>query len=101
MWASRGAPKVGPCLAGRPADEEELPGYEPCLAWSVGLGYAPAYEVLLFDFTTGAFLGPEHLLRPDIYQQGTPRCPQQPGGQYIYNPFNDLWFCDAFGFDPP
>ncbi|HEX9355396.1 MAG TPA: hypothetical protein VF933_16465, partial [Streptosporangiaceae bacterium] len=60
----------------------------------------PEYDVLLFNLTTGAFLGPEHLLRPDIYQQGTPPCPQQPGGQYLYNPFNDLWYCNAFGFDP-
>jgi hypothetical protein len=60
----------------------------------------PSYEVLLFDFTTSAFPGPQHLLRPDIYQQGTPPCPQQPGGQYTYNPFNDLWSCNAFGFDP-
>jgi hypothetical protein len=58
------------------------------------------YDVLLFNFATGAFLGPEHLLRPDVYQQGTPPCPQQPGGQYLYNPFNDLWYCNAFGFDP-
>ncbi len=60
----------------------------------------PAYDVLLFNVATSAFLGPEHLLRPDIYQQGTPPCPQQPGGQYLYNPFNDLWYCNAFGFDP-
>jgi hypothetical protein len=52
------------------------------------------------DFTTGAFLGAEHLLRPDIYQRGTPPCPQQPGGQYLYNPRNDLWFCNRLGVDP-
>ena len=49
---------------------------------------------------TGAFLGTEHLLRPDIYQHGTPPCPQQPGGQYLYNPRNDLWFCNRLGVDP-
>jgi hypothetical protein len=60
----------------------------------------PSYELLVFDFATGAFLGTEHLLRPDIYQQGTPPCPQQPGGQYLYNPRNDTWFCNRLGFDP-
>jgi len=54
---------------------------------------APAYEFLIFEFATGAFIGTQHLLRPDIYEQGTPPCPQQPGGQYIYNPRNDLWGC--------
>ena len=61
---------------------------------------APSYEFLVFDFTTGAFLGTEHLLRPDIYQHGTPPCPQQPGGQYFYNPRNDLWFCNRLGVNP-
>ena len=54
---------------------------------------APSYEVLVFEFTTGAFIGTQHLLRPDIYERGEPPCPQQPGGKYIYNPRNDLWFC--------
>jgi len=54
----------------------------------------------VFELATGAFLGTEHLLRPDIYQQGQPPCPQQPGGQYRYNPRNDLWFCNRLGFDP-
>jgi hypothetical protein len=31
---------------------------------------APSYELLVFEFATGAFLGTELLLRPDIYQQG-------------------------------
>ena len=53
----------------------------------------PSYENLVFDFGTGAFLGTQHALRPDIYEQGKPPCPQQPGGQYFYNPFNDLWIC--------
>jgi hypothetical protein len=61
---------------------------------------APSYEFLVFDFATGAFLGTEHLLRPDIYQHGQPPCPQQPGGQYLYNPRNDLWFCNRLGSDP-
>jgi hypothetical protein len=55
---------------------------------------APSYEALVFEFATGAFLGTQHLLRPDIYAQGTPPCPQQSGGQYIYNPRIDLWFCN-------
>ncbi len=53
----------------------------------------PSYEFKVFDSTSGAFLGTNHGLRPDIYEQGTPPCPQQPGGKYIYNPRNDLWFC--------
>jgi hypothetical protein len=60
----------------------------------------PSYEILVFEFATGAFLGTEHLLRPDIYEQGKPPCPQQPGGEYIYNPRNDLWFCNRLSFDP-
>jgi hypothetical protein len=60
----------------------------------------PSYELLVFESATGAFLGTEHLLRPDIYQQGQPPCPQQPGGQYLYNPRNDTWFCNRLGFDP-
>jgi len=54
---------------------------------------APSFEFLVFETATGAFIGTQHLLRPDIYEQGTPPCPQQPGGEYIYNPRNDLWFC--------
>ena len=53
----------------------------------------PSYENLVFDFATGAFLGTQHALRPDIYEQGKPPCPQQPGGEYFYNAFNDLWIC--------
>ena len=63
-------------------------------------GRAPSYEFLVFESATGAFLGTEHLLRPDIYQQGQPPCPQQPGGQFLYNPRNDLWFCNRLGVDP-
>lgn len=54
---------------------------------------APSYEFLVFEFATGAFIGTQHLLRPDIYERGTPPCPQQPGGEYIYIPRNDLWGC--------
>jgi hypothetical protein len=54
----------------------------------------PSYDVLIFERATGAFIGTQHLLRPDIYERGKPPCPQQPPlGQYIYNPRNDLWFC--------
>ena len=49
--------------------------------------------LLVFDYATNAFIGTQHLLRPDIYEHGTPPCPQQPGGEYIYNPRNDLWSC--------
>ena len=51
----------------------------------------PSYEFMVFE--AGAFIGHHHLLRPDIYEQGKPPCPQQPGGQYIYIPRNDLWSC--------
>ncbi len=54
---------------------------------------APSYEFLAFEYATGAFIGTQHLLRPDIYERGTPPCPQQPGGEYTYNPRNDLWLC--------
>jgi hypothetical protein len=60
----------------------------------------PSYENLVFDFATGAFLGTQHVLRPDIYEQGKPPCPQQPGGEYIYNPRIDLWFCNRLSFQP-
>ncbi len=53
----------------------------------------PSYEFKVFDFASGAFVGTNHGLRPDIYERGTPPCPQQSGGEYIYNPRNDLWFC--------
>jgi len=73
----------------------------PPLAGTPGFGdRAPSYEFLVFGFATGAQLGTEHLLRPDIYRQGQPPCPQQPGGQFIYNPRNDLWFCNRLGLDP-
>lgn len=58
---------------------------------------APSYELLVFDYATGAHLGSQVLLRPDVYEQGQPPCPQQPGGQFIYNPRNDLWFCNRLG----
>jgi hypothetical protein len=80
------------------------PTQELCFAPGVGLpplpgtpGFAerlPSYENLVFDFTTDAFLGVQHALRPDIYEHGKPPCPQQPGGQYFYNPRNDLWICN-------
>jgi hypothetical protein len=54
---------------------------------------APSYEFLVFENATGAFIGTQHLLRPDIYERGMPPCPQQPGGEYLYNPRNDLWSC--------
>jgi hypothetical protein len=54
---------------------------------------APSYEFRVFERATGAFIGTQHLLRPDIYEHGTPPCPQQPGGEYVYNPRNDLWSC--------
>jgi hypothetical protein len=54
---------------------------------------APSYQVLVFEFATGALIGTQHLLRPDIYEHGKPPCPQQPGGQYVYNSRNDLWVC--------
>jgi len=54
---------------------------------------APSYEFMVFEVATGAFIGTEHLLRPDIYEHGKPPCPQQPGGEYVYNARNDLWFC--------
>jgi hypothetical protein len=54
---------------------------------------APSYEFLVFEFATGKFIGTQHLLRPDIYLLGRPPCPQQPGGEYVYIPRNDLWSC--------
>src|SRR5437660_1560110 len=54
---------------------------------------APSYEFLVFEFATGAFIGTQHLLRPDIYERRTARCPQPPSGAYGYIPRNDLWSC--------
>jgi hypothetical protein len=66
----------------------------PPLPGTPGFGdRAPSYEFMVFEFATGAFIGTEHLLRPDIYENGKPPCPQQPGGEYIHNPRNDLWSC--------
>jgi hypothetical protein len=53
----------------------------------------PSYELLVFEFASGSLIGVQHLLRPDVYLGGTPPCPQQPGGQYIYIPRNDTWSC--------
>ena len=53
----------------------------------------PSYELLVFRFATGDFIGVQHLLRPDIYLLGTPPCPQQPNRAYIYIPRNDTWSC--------
>jgi hypothetical protein len=53
----------------------------------------PSYEFKVFEFATGDFIGTQHLLRPDIYLRGTPPCPQQPGGEYIYIERNQLWSC--------
>ena len=60
----------------------------------------PSYQALVFDFSTDAFLGTQHLVRPDIYEQGTPPCPQQPTGEFFYNPRNDMWICSRLNFDP-
>jgi hypothetical protein len=54
---------------------------------------APSYELLVFEFATGDMIGVQHLLRPDIYFQGMPPCPQQPNGAYVYIPRNDTWSC--------
>jgi hypothetical protein len=54
---------------------------------------APSYEFLVFAFATGEFLGTQHLLRPDIYSRGTPPCPTQAGGEYIYVMVIDIWAC--------
>jgi GH15 family glucan-1,4-alpha-glucosidase len=65
-------------------------------AWAYA---APTRENLAACTRTVIQASNEHLLRPDIYEHGTPPCPQQPGGQYIYNPRNDLWFCNRLGVD--
>ena len=54
---------------------------------------ASSYELLVFSFATGEFLGIQRLLRPDVYVRSTPPCPQQPGGEYFYVPGIDLWAC--------
>lgn len=82
-WVCRGAAPVALTAFGLPP----LPG-TPGFAER-----APSYEFTVFEFATGAFIGTEHLLRPDIYDHGKPSCPQQPGGEYVYNSRNDLWFC--------
>jgi hypothetical protein len=53
----------------------------------------PSYELLVFASATGELIGIQHLLRPDIYLDGRPPCPQQPSGEYIYIPRNDTWSC--------
>ena len=53
----------------------------------------PSYELLVFQFETGDLVGVQHLLRPDIYLNGTPPCPQQPNDAYAYLPRNDTWSC--------
>ena len=53
----------------------------------------PSYELLVFQFVTGDLIGVQHLLRPDVYLHGTPPCPQQPNGAYIYISRNDTWSC--------
>jgi hypothetical protein len=53
----------------------------------------PSYELLVFASATGELIGIQHLLRPDIYLNGRPKCPQQPGGEYGYIPRNDTWSC--------
>ena len=53
----------------------------------------PSYELLVFSFATGEFIGVQKLVRPDVYLRGTPPCPQQPSGEYFYVPGIDLWAC--------
>jgi len=53
----------------------------------------PSYELLVFVFATGDFIGVQKLLRPDVYLHGTPPCPQQPSGEYFHVPGIDLWAC--------
>jgi len=54
---------------------------------------APSYQLLVFAAATGELIGIQHLLRPDVYFSGTPKCPQQPGGEYAYIMRNDTWSC--------
>jgi hypothetical protein len=56
-------------------------------------GRGPSYELLVFSSSTGEFIGVQHLLRPDIYLNGTPPCPQQANGAYSYIPRNDTYSC--------
>lgn len=53
----------------------------------------PSYELLVFSSSTGDLLGVQHLLRPDIYLNGTPACPQQANDAYSYIPRNDTYSC--------
>ena len=36
----------------------------------------PTATLLVFDYPSGAFLGTERLMRLDLWQRGTPPCPQ-------------------------
>lgn len=74
-------------------------GLPPLLGTPGFVDRAPAYEFQVFAFATGVRLGTQLLLRPDIYLQGQPPCAQQAGGQFLYNPRNDLWFCNRLGSD--
>jgi hypothetical protein len=56
-------------------------------------GRRPSYELLVFLSATDEFVGVQHLLRPDIYLNGTPPCPQQTNGAYSYIPRNDMYSC--------
>jgi hypothetical protein len=56
-------------------------------------GRGPSYELLVFSYSTGELIGVQHLLRPDIYLNGTPPCPQQANGAYSYIPRNDTYGC--------
>jgi hypothetical protein len=56
-------------------------------------GNGSSHELLVFNSATGGFIGVQHLLRPDIYLNGTPPCPQQPNGAYIYIPRNETYSC--------
>jgi hypothetical protein len=56
-------------------------------------GRGPSYELLVFSSATDEFIGVQHLLRPDIYLNGTPPCPQQANGAYTYIPRNDTYSC--------
>jgi hypothetical protein len=53
----------------------------------------PSYQLMVFSSATRELVGVQHLLRPDIYLAGTPPCPQQPNGAYIYIPRNDTYSC--------
>jgi hypothetical protein len=64
-----------------------------CIATPGFADRGPSYELLVFASATGELIGIQHLLRPDIYLHGRPKCPQQPGGEYGYIPRNDTWSC--------